>query len=87
MPRIEAPHEDGVTSPWILGLYTGHSALERDVSAPDALPPRVQIYQRNLERTCSEVAEIEEELRVTLLHEVGHHLGFDEDGVAALGLE
>lgn len=87
MPRVEPIRESGVTSPWILGLYTGHSALERDATAPDPLPPRVQIYQRNLERTCADLDEIQEELRVTLLHEIGHHLGFDEDGVAALGLE
>jgi predicted Zn-dependent protease with MMP-like domain len=87
MPRIEPIRESGVTSPWILGLYTGFSALERDATAPDPLPPRVQIYQRNLERTCADLDEMQEELRVTLLHEIGHHLGFDEDGVAGLGLE
>jgi predicted Zn-dependent protease with MMP-like domain len=87
MPRIEPIRESGVTSPWILGLYTGHSALERDATAPDPLPPRVQIYQRNLERTCADLDDLREELRTTLLHEIGHHLGFDEDGVAGLGLE
>lgn len=87
MPRIEAPQEAGVTSPWILGLYTGLSALERDAVHVDPLPPRVEIYQRNLERSCANKEDMEEELRITLLHEVGHHLGFDEDGVAALGLE
>ena len=46
----------------------------------------IYLYQRNLERSVRDEAELREEIRVTLYHEIGHLLGFDEHGVEDLGL-
>jgi predicted Zn-dependent protease with MMP-like domain len=75
------------TPPDMLGLFAGASELERGDYETGALPPRIFLYQRNLERACRTHAELVEQIRVTLFHEIGHMLGFDERGVAGLGLE
>jgi predicted Zn-dependent protease with MMP-like domain len=78
--------EPGETPPDMLGLFIGGSALERDLESLD-LPPRIYLFQHNLERASFDLAHLEEEIHVTLYHELGHLLGLDEDGVADLGLE
>jgi predicted Zn-dependent protease with MMP-like domain len=75
------------TPPDMLGLFAGESELERSDYDTGRLPPRIFLFQRNLERACRTHAELVEQIRVTLFHEVGHMLGFDEHGVAELGLE
>jgi len=75
------------TPPDMLGLFSGHSELDRSEYETGALPPRIFLFQRNLERACRTHAELLEQIRVTVYHEIGHMLGFDERGVAELGLE
>ncbi|MHC4958414.1 MAG: metallopeptidase family protein [Planctomycetota bacterium] len=82
---LPAPHPD--VDPLSLGLYVGRSLIERSVLALPELPAQIEIYRANIERIARDRQHAIEELRITLLHEVGHHLGFDEDGVADLGLE
>ena len=69
-----------------LGLYSGVSLVDRGAFDPSGPPPMIQIFRRNLERFARDREELEEEIRITLLHELGHHLGLDEDDVDALGL-
>jgi predicted Zn-dependent protease with MMP-like domain len=75
------------TPPDVLGLFVGASALDRAEDATAELPPRIFLFQRNLERAAKDEDHLVEEIRTTLYHEIGHLLGFDEDGVAAMGLE
>ncbi|HEV8112688.1 MAG TPA: metallopeptidase family protein [Planctomycetota bacterium] len=75
------------TPPDMLGLFAGASELERSEYETGALPPRIFLFQRNLERACRTHAELIEQIRVTVFHEIGHMLGFDERGVTELGLE
>jgi predicted Zn-dependent protease with MMP-like domain len=49
-------------------------------------PDRITIFAGPLERACSSRGEFEEQIRITVLHEVGHHLGYDEAGLETLGL-
>ena len=79
--------DPGETPPDMLGLFVGASELERSELSSGVLPPRIFLFQRNLERACGDHDELVEEIRITLFHEIGHMLGFDEEGVAALGLE
>lgn len=77
---VEAPDE-------LLGLYVGPPLAEWD--RPDTPPETAVIYlfRFNLEDACESRAELEEQVRITLFHELGHALGFDEDGLERLGLE
>jgi len=71
LPDIEDV-EDG-TDPDLLGLYSGATALGDD------FPERILLFQRNHENACATLGELVEEIRRTILHEVGHHFGMDHD--------
>ncbi len=75
------------TPPDLLGLFVGTSRLDAAEDASAVLPARIFLFQRNLERASRDEAQLAEEIRTTLYHEIGHLLGFDEEGVAAMGLE
>lgn len=62
----------------LFGLYQGVPLAERD-SFYSALPDRVVIYRGPLVRACSSRREIVREVRDTVIHELGHHFGLDED--------
>jgi predicted Zn-dependent protease with MMP-like domain len=74
------------TPPDTLGLFSGSSLAERS-EGDFELPPTIHVFQRNVERSCSDRKELVEQLRITLYHELGHYFGFDEEGRAELGLE
>lgn len=75
------------TPPDLLGLFTGASRVERSHEGSPELPATIHLFQRNIERSCVAPDELVEQIRVTLYHELAHYLGFDEEGVADLGLE
>ena len=63
--------------PDILGLYEGVPLTERSLDGI-TLPDRITLYKRPIERACRTEEEIETELRLTVLHEVGHFFGLQE---------
>jgi predicted Zn-dependent protease with MMP-like domain len=70
----EEPPED---MPDVMGLYEGISLI--DQSSGDIEPPDlITIFKGPIERSCHTEQEIESEVRLTVLHEVGHHFGLDE---------
>jgi predicted Zn-dependent protease with MMP-like domain len=81
------PGDPASTPPELLGLFVGAPNTEASADENAELPPRIFLFQRNLERAARDRAALREEIRVTLYHEVGHLLGFDEEGVAEMGLE
>lgn len=88
-PDPSRVRDEGV-DPFLLGECLGTAERTRrgdPVGGQHTGLTEVLVYRRNLERSCVDREELEEELRITLLHELGHALGLDEDGVAALGLE
>lgn len=70
----------------LLGLFVGISLAERSHLDPGSLPPRILLFRRNLERYALDTADLEEQIAVTLYHELGHYLGLDEDELAAIDL-
>jgi predicted Zn-dependent protease with MMP-like domain len=82
-PRVHASPD---VDPLVLGLYSGTNLLEKSNQSPEPRLDRIEIFQRNVERVVNDKDELREELKVTLLHEIGHHLGWDEDDLAQRGL-
>jgi predicted Zn-dependent protease with MMP-like domain len=68
----------------LLGAYFGTPLTERSVEDP-RVGDRIVIYQRNIERMCETRDELVREVAVTVLHEIGHHFGLDEDDLEAHG--
>jgi len=58
---------------------------ERSATAPPLFPDEILIFREPLERCCRSAAELVEEIEITVVHEVAHYLGFDEDQLADLG--
>jgi predicted Zn-dependent protease with MMP-like domain len=67
----------------ILGLYHGRNEMEQSPIAPYDLPEIIIIYQKNIEAVCSTDDDIIEEVRETVIHEVGHHFGLSDEEMEA----
>lgn len=78
----DAPDDD----PELLGLYEGVPLTERDLMwAAGALPDRITIYRRPTLAICETREEVVEEVVVTVVHEIAHHFGIDDDRLHELG--
>jgi len=70
----------------LLGLYQGASLPEHSFFAPPPLhPDTIFIFQESLEEMCETVADLEREIEITVVHEVAHFLGIDEERLEELG--
>ncbi|MDN5963122.1 MAG: metallopeptidase family protein [Actinomyces sp.] len=70
--------------PGLLGLYEGVPLTERGDYA-GALPDRVFIYRNPTLAICETVDEVAEEVQITVVHEIGHFFGIDDDRLHELG--
>jgi len=87
-PSRRTLHSVGLTDPHgLLGLYEGTPLTERSVEHGLRLPERVVLYQDNIQRVCRDRREVVEQIRTTVLHEIGHHFGLDEDDLEELGYD
>ena len=71
--------------PDLLGLYEGVALTERDTTYAGFLPDTITIYREALCEFCSTEEQLVEEVAVTVIHEVAHHFGIDEDTLHRLG--
>lgn len=69
----------------LFGLYEGTPLVERDITANPLLPDKITIFRGPLEAACRTEDEIAEEVRKTVIHEVAHHFGLDEERLEELG--
>lgn len=76
----EPPDGDGQ----LLGVYDGTPLPERD-SYSVILPDRITIFRGPLMRLCADDAQIVEEVRITVIHEIAHHFGIDDERLSELG--
>lgn len=79
---IEDEPEDGSDS---LGWYEGTALTERDQYGYGQLPDRIVLFRGPLTRMCRHEDQLYEEIWVTLLHELGHYHGIEEDALHELG--
>ena len=68
----------------VYGLYEGVPLTERGWGYAGVLPDKITIFRGPLERDF-EPAELEEQVRITVVHEIAHYFGFDEDRLEELG--
>jgi Flp pilus assembly protein TadD len=74
--------------PTILGLYRGPVGHQAQLPAqPGDEPPSIALYRKNLARAVKTRSELSEQIRDTLLHEIGHLEGLDEDDLRRRGME
>jgi predicted Zn-dependent protease with MMP-like domain len=71
--------------PELLGLYEGVALTERDSNYAGSLPDTITIYRDALLEMCGSDDEVVDEVRVTVIHEIAHHFGIDDDRLHDLG--
>ena len=71
--------------PELLGLYEGVALTERDSWYVGALPDTITIYRDALLDMCHTDAEVVDEVAITVIHEIAHHFGIDDERLHELG--
>ena len=79
---VEDRHAD---DPELLGLYEGIPLTERGDGYFGVLPDRISIYRLALCDLCEDEDDLVEEIRITVVHEIAHHMGIDDDELHELG--
>ncbi len=69
----------------LFGVFTGVPLPERSVTEPPLYPDVILIFREPLMDACRTVEELEEEIAVTVVHEVAHFMGLSEDDLEDLG--
>lgn len=85
IPSREQLRNAGVSNGTLLGLYEGIPLTERNSGYSMVLPDKITIFQRPIEQMCDSFEEIVTQVRRTVIHEVAHHFGIDDDRLDALG--
>jgi predicted Zn-dependent protease with MMP-like domain len=87
LDNVEIVVEDeNPEDPDLFGLYEGTPLTERGDWA-GALPDRISIYRLPLEESFPDPRELEDEIRITVLHELAHYFGIDEERLEELGYD
>ncbi|MGK2853813.1 MAG: metallopeptidase family protein [Microbacteriaceae bacterium] len=79
---VEGRHPD---EPDLLGLYEGIALTERDSTYAGTLPDAITIYRGALLDMCETEDEVVDEVAITVVHELAHHFGIDDERLHELG--
>lgn len=77
----EPPAED----PELFGLYEGTPVTDRGEWYGGVLPDAIRLFQGPLQRHCETRAELVDEVRITVVHEIAHHFGIEDERLHELG--
>jgi predicted Zn-dependent protease with MMP-like domain len=80
---VTVQHEPG--PPGLLGLYQGIPLTSRGANYAGVLPDRITIYQQAICARCDTPEQVADEVRRTVVHEVGHHFGIGDERLRELG--
>lgn len=72
--------------PGLLGLYEGISLLDRGTSYSGAMPDKITLFKNNIEAADGDEAALVDRIRHTVMHEIAHHFGMDDDELIEKGL-
>ncbi len=85
-PTLEELDTAGIEpSETLFGLYTGTPLTERGSWYGMVLPDKITLYQRSIEEACRTKRQVREQIRTTLMHEIGHYFGLSEDELEEAG--
>jgi predicted Zn-dependent protease with MMP-like domain len=79
---VDPRHPD---DPQLLGLYEGVALTERTSDYGGVLPDRITVYREAILDVCDDEDDVVREVAVTVVHEVAHHFGVDEDTLHEFG--
>jgi predicted Zn-dependent protease with MMP-like domain len=79
LPPSQPSFEPGQASRLILGVFCGVPTTKKSVFHLRTGPDYIVLYQKNIEAVCSTDAELREQIRRTVIHELGHYFGMDEE--------
>jgi predicted Zn-dependent protease with MMP-like domain len=79
---VEEAHPD---DPHLLGLYEGVALTSRDTTYGWSLPDRITIYRGPILALCATEQEVVDEVLITVVHEIAHHFGIDDERLHDLG--
>jgi len=85
MDNVSVVIEDQAPPGGMLGLYEGIPLTERADYGGLVMPDRITIFRRSVCAMCTTEDEVVEQVRVTVVHEVAHHFGIDDDRLDELG--
>jgi predicted Zn-dependent protease with MMP-like domain len=85
MDNVAVTISDRGADPDLLGLYDGIPLTERDDYGGMAMPDRISIFRLPIVEMCATEAEVVEQVRITVIHEVAHHFGIEDDRLDELG--
>ncbi|GAA4128465.1 metallopeptidase family protein [Actinomadura keratinilytica] len=77
--------EDDAPEPGLLGLYQGVPLTERGDWYAGVLPDHISIYRNEILAICETPDEVVDEVRITVVHEIAHHFGIDDERLHELG--
>jgi len=82
-PSVHDAAKAGARPGRLLGLFHGvtRPSQEWRAGANNQLPERIVLYRRNIEAICSTKEQLIEEIRTTVLHEIGHYFGLSEEEI------
>jgi predicted Zn-dependent protease with MMP-like domain len=69
----------------LLGVYDGVSLMDRSATSPPLFPDSIILFQEPLEEMCETIEELEEEIEITVVHEIAHFVGISEERLEELG--
>jgi predicted Zn-dependent protease with MMP-like domain len=85
MKNVVVLVEDDAPEPGLLGLYEGVPLTERGDTYAGYLPDRITLYRRPLQAISRTRDDLVKEVRTTVVHEIAHHFGIDDDRLHELG--
>ena len=85
MDNVNVFVDDDAPAGGLLGLYRGVPLTARENYGGLALPDTITIYRRSICAACATEDEVVDQVRVTVIHEVAHHFGIDDDRLDELG--
>src|SRR6266567_6689034 len=79
VPPNQPASKSGQQRRLLLGVFHGVPTTKKGIFDLPRGPDHIVLYQKNIEAVCSNEAEVREQIRLTVIHELGHYFGMDEE--------